>query len=134
MFLKNTRSRADHTRDMTLYRSPYFLDIGLKDEPLWILQTVEKGIMFDLITTKNSLFRPDDNVTRAEAFAMLMKSVCMDPSENSSLPWEQKVYNAAKRNGITVRSWQDFLPRAPILRQDSFVISTKLDQWVESTG
>jgi hypothetical protein len=134
MFLKNTHPRANHIKDITLYRSPYFIDVGLQNESAWILDTVEKGIMFDIITPKNSLFRPNDNVTRAEAFAMMMKSVCMNPSENTSLPWEQNIYKTAKIHGITVRSWQNFLPRAPILRQDFFVISTKLDKWAETTG
>lgn len=90
--------------------------------------------MFDLITTKNDFFRPHNNVTRAETFAVLMKSVCMNPVKNPTFTWEQNVYNTAESNNITTKSWEEFLPQAPILRQDFFVISARLNAWAKSTG
>ena len=87
-----------------------------------------------IISDKNSLFRPDDNVTRAEAFAVLMKSVCMDTSRSAYSTWERRVYQTAKDNGITSKSWADFRPNDPILRQDLFVIIAKLNNWENNSG
>jgi hypothetical protein len=73
-------------------------------------------------------------VTRAEAFAILMKSVCMDTSKSAYSTWERRVYEIAKINGLTVKSWADFYPQNPILRQDLFAIITKINIWKEETG
>ena len=82
-----------------------------------------------IVSNKNSLFRPDDNTTRAETFAVLMKSVCMDTSKSDYPTWERRVYETAKYHGITTRSWEDFQPQQPILRQELFVIIARLNNW-----
>jgi len=112
----------------------HFKDIGKKWQAEWISQTVDKGITLGIISTDNVLFRPDADVTRAEAFAMLMKWVCMDPSQSNYSTWEQRVYDVAQKNGITVKSWTEFKPQEPILRQELFVIATRLDAWRNTTG
>lgn len=87
-----------------------------------------------LISVENTLFRPNDRVTRAEAFAILMKSVCMDTSKSLYSTWERRVYETAKINGLTVKSWEDFHPQSSILRQDLFAIVTKINIWKKETG
>lgn len=91
-------------------------------------------MILGLISTENNLFRPDDNITRAEAFGMLMKSICMDPGESVYPTWEERVYATAKKYNLTTRDWHKFQPQNPILRQELFVITTKLDLWRDSTG
>lgn len=92
------------------------------------------GVVFGLISNQNSYFRPDDVATRGEAFAMLMKSVCMDPDQSIQKNWTQRVYEVALRNGITSRSWRDFRPNDPILRQEIFLITARLDRWKDEMG
>ncbi len=58
----------------------------------------------------------------------------MDPSQSNYSTWEQRVYDVAQKNGITIKSWADFRPQAPILRQELFVIATRLDAWRNTTG
>ncbi len=134
MFLAHSQSPLDHMKDMSSYHSPYFLDVGLSSHPSWILQTVENGIKLNLISTNNSLFRPDNHATRAETFSVLMKSVCMNVPQDPAFSWERSVYNVAKDNGITTKSWDEFFPESPIIRQDFFVVATRLNIWAEATG
>jgi S-layer homology domain len=122
------------TLDTSSNYSYHFLDIGIAGQPEWVRDTVDKGIVFGLISNQNQYFRPDDAATRAESFAMLMKSVCMDPNQSIQKNWQQRVYEVALRNGITSRSWRDFRPDAPILRQELFLITARLDRWKDQTG
>jgi len=101
---------------------------------VWIAQTVQKGVILGLISTENTLFRPDDISTRAEAFAMLMKATCMNPDDSIYPTWEERVYATAKRFHLTTRNWKDFEPQSSVLRQELFVITTKLDLWRDYTG
>lgn len=50
-----------------------FDDVGTPGQAEWIAQTVNKGVSLGIISSENRFFRPDASVTRAEAFAMLMK-------------------------------------------------------------
>lgn len=63
-----------------------------------------------------------------------MKSVCMDPEQSLQKNWQHRVYEVALRNGITSRSLRDFGPNDPMLRQEIFLITARLDQWKERTG
>jgi hypothetical protein len=141
MYLKNpdsqekiTLSKLSSSTSSTRGSSHHFLDIGIDGQPQWVIQTVENGILFGLISNENIYFRPDDFSTRAESFAMMMKSVCMDPNQSIQKNWEQRVYEIALRNGITSRSWQDFRPGDLILRQELFLITARLDRWKNETG
>ncbi len=53
----------------------------------------------------------------------------MDTSKSPYSTWERRVYETAKYHGITTRSWEDFQPQKPILRQDLFVIIARLNSW-----
>lgn len=86
-----------------------------------------------MVSTENTLFRPDDYSTRAEAFAMMMKAVCMNPDESQYPTWQERVYDTARKNNITIRSWRDFEAHKTILRQELFVLASKLDVWKDVT-
>jgi len=58
----------------------------------------------------------------------------MDPSLSGASTWEQRVHDIAYKNGITIKSWTDFRPQSPILRQELFIIATRLDVWNNTTG
>jgi hypothetical protein len=92
-------------------------------------------VILGLISTENILFHPDTVSTRAETFAMLMKSVCMAQLDDRLYAtWEERVYATAKRYNVTTRNWDTFQPQAPMLRQDLFVITAKFDLWRDATG
>lgn len=82
-----------------------YTDVGHDNESdTWIAPVVATALKHGLITNKRSTFEPERDVTRAEAFSMIMKSVCMIPiGDNLNANWQENVYEIAKKNGITIR-------------------------------
>ncbi len=128
-----TSAAKTHVTDVALQRPFHFFDIGLDWQPAWIAETVHKGVILWLVSTDNTLFRPEDHSTRAEAFAMMMKAVCMNPDASQYPTWEERVYDTARKNNITIRTWKDFEAHKTILRQELFVLAGKLDVWKDVT-
>jgi hypothetical protein len=58
----------------------------------------------------------------------------MDTEQSLQKNWQQRIYEVALRNGITTRSWADFNPNSPILRQEIFLITARLRHWKDITG
>lgn len=59
------------------YRNIYS-DIGKNpNEAKWIQPIVETALKYGIVSETRKLFEPDRQVTRAEAYAMIMDSVCM---------------------------------------------------------
>lgn len=96
-----------------------YSDIGL--EPGHACQVVEKAADNNLITRANSLFRPYDTISRAEAYAILMKSICIVP-DNSSSDWQTNIAQKAREHGFTVRTSDTFEPERPLLVREMFAI------------
>ncbi len=120
-----------------------YSDIGpknpnFKNQASWIAPVVETALAYGLITKSRDVFSPDRDVTRAEAYAMIMKSVCLAPSntkiDNTADGWQKNVYESAYRNGLTVKSWKDFSPNRPIMRQELYTMSSRAADWAERTG
>lgn len=65
---------------------------------------------------------------------MMMKAVCLNSENSQYSTWEERVYDTARKSNITVRSWKDFEANKPILRQELFVVTSKLDLWKDATG
>lgn len=61
----------------------------------WIMPVVETGLEYGLVSKERSLFEPDRDVTRAEAFAMMMDAVCMESRDLDYDTWEQRVHARA---------------------------------------
>jgi hypothetical protein len=59
------------------YKNIYY-DIG-RGEASWIQPVVETALKYGIISAERKIFEPDRDVTRAEAYVMIMKSVCMHP-------------------------------------------------------
>ena len=77
---------------------------------------------------------PNRIATRAEAYALVMASVCMNTTPSDNTDWQTSVYTMAVKNGLTLRSADDFEANEPILRQDLFVITARAADWAEKTG
>lgn len=120
-----------------LQYSNNFTDIGLPGEVSWIQPTVETALKYGIISNARTLFEPERAVSRAEAFAMVMKSVCLAvPASDAGnyATWQEGVYDYAYRNGLTTRSWSAFQPESSILRQEIFVLASRAADWAEKTG
>jgi len=111
-----------------------FTDIGLAWQASWIPQVVKTWLTHGLITPARTVFEPDKDVTRAEAYAMIMKSVCLKMPTSDASNWQQNLYAAVSSAWLTVRSWNTFEPNTPILRQELFTISARAADWAERTG
>lgn len=120
----------------TLNYSGIFTDISATLSDPWIQPVVETALKYHLITGEHSMFAPDRDVTRAEAFAMIMSSVCMSKERVQSFgeTWQEELYFRASETGLTVRDWSDFQPNTSILRQELFAISARAADWAERTG
>jgi hypothetical protein len=113
-----------------------YTDVGHDNESdTWISPVVATALKYGLITNKRFTFEPERDVTRAEAFSMIMKSVCMMPiGDNLNANWQENVYTIAARNGITIRDWSSFSANTPILRSELVTIASRAADWAERTG
>lgn len=113
-----------------------YTDIGHGNESTpWVFSVVATALNQGLISRNRTIFEPDRDVTRAEAFAMIMKSVCMMPPDDTlQNNWQDVVYAIAKTHDITVKNIEDFSPNTPILRQELITIAGRATEWAERTG
>lgn len=100
----------------------------VKGVPTWVCEVAEKSQVADLISSTNKTFRPLDTMTRAEAYSVLMKSICVQP-ETTSKNWQTEVAKAAKTYGFTTRTVATFEPNRSILRQELWILATRVAQW-----
>jgi hypothetical protein len=109
-----------------------YQDIGLTGQAPWIQDVAETALTYGIISKERTLFEPDRDVTRAEAYAMIMNSVCMVlPAGND---WQATLFDRASREGLTSRTWDTFEPNRSILRQELFLLASKAADWAERTG
>lgn len=111
----------------------HFTDIGINGQDTWIQSVVETALANNIITDARDTFQPENSVTRAEAYAMIMASVCMKP-ESSGTTWQENIYTAAESAGLTTRTWATFESESAIMRQDLFVVASRAADWAEKTG
>lgn len=120
--------------DYSLLKSTYD-DVSVNDSAYWIPPTVATALKYNLITKNRHIFEAERSITRAEAFSIIMKSVCALPNrENTSPDWQKNVYTVAVANDITVRSWSNFSPDTPIIRSELITIASQAIDWAERTG
>lgn len=58
-----------------------YTDIDYDSPSDWIPSVVETALANKMISAERSTFEPDRLITRSEAYAMIMSSVCIKPSE-----------------------------------------------------
>lgn len=69
--------------DFTSLQSTY-ADVGIGyDSAQWISPIVATALKYGIITEKRKIFEAERSITRAEAFSMIMKSVCILPSQEN---------------------------------------------------
>lgn len=109
-------------------------DVGIPGQISWILPMVETSRATGLLGGSEKIFQPDRIVTRAESFSLLMKSVCFPQKNLPENTWQYNIFQAAKEKNITTKSWENFWPDQPVLRQEIFVIASRLADWADETG
>jgi hypothetical protein len=77
-----------------------FLDIKQNLPNSWACRSVEIAAKNGIITKNNKHFRPEEDITRAEAIAMVLSGVKMMPKTDVSRPWQEVVMETSKNLGI----------------------------------
>lgn len=77
-----------------------FLDVSQTKPNSWACRSVEIAAKYGIITKNNHHFRPEDDITRAEAIAMVLSGVKLMPKTDGSRPWQEVVMETSKNLGI----------------------------------
>jgi len=77
-----------------------FLDIKQNFPNSWACRSVEIAAKNGIITKNNKHFRPEADITRAEAIAMVLSGVKLMPKTDSSRPWQEVVMETSQNLGI----------------------------------
>lgn len=77
-----------------------FLDVKQNTPNSWACRSVEIAAKAGIITTNNKHFRPEADITRAEAIAMMLSAVKLMPKADDTKPWQETVMNTSKTLGI----------------------------------
>jgi len=85
-----------------------FLDVSANLPNDWACNNIEVLVDNDLIS-KNKTFRPEENITKSEAVAMLIKSIGFDFSYNPNgiWNWQEQVVLFASRNWL-IENFTDY--------------------------
>ena len=74
------------------------------------------------------------NVTRAETLASLLSATCNLDVDITGDTWKDEIYDFALQNGLTTRSRELFEEDASVLRQDLFVMISRIADLTEQNG
>ena len=111
-------------------------------EPDWSCQILERARDYSLISAARENARPGRVMTRAEAFATLMKAICVDTDgvDASTYPdvrteqWQRRVIWSAMRYGFTIRDEYTFEENRPMLMQELYTVASRVTQWARENG
>jgi len=97
----------------------------------WTCQFAERSQEAGLISGSRSTFRPLDSVTRAEAYAILLKSACITPNVTPD-NWQIGVVETAMEYGLTVRDVYSFAPNRPIQASEVYAVASRVKALLEA--
>ncbi|HBA44688.1 TPA: hypothetical protein DEG21_00145 [Patescibacteria group bacterium] len=89
-----------------------FKDVSSIKPNTWSCRAIEISSDFGVVSKTNQYFRPESNITRAEALAIVMKAASIDSSTSSEASqfwdvqnsWQIKATNKALELGIIDKS------------------------------
>ncbi|MEI6710703.1 MAG: hypothetical protein WCK88_00005, partial [bacterium] len=123
---------ADRIRGIPLgdkgYTCRKLFNDTIKGVGTWVCEAAEKAQIAELISNKNTAFRPLETLTRAEAYAIALKSVCIQPLTESK-NWQTNVINTAKKYDFTTRTVANFEPKRPISRGETYALAVNMIEW-----
>jgi len=109
-----------------------YTDITLTRENVDMVETIQTGLDHNLISPTYGPFEPKKNISRIEAYALLMRSVCMEPEKTESPA--RSIHQKAYQEGITTKSWARFRPDTMITRSEVFILASQLADWADKNG
>lgn len=77
-----------------------FADVKQNTPNTWACRSIETAAKRGIITTNNREFRPETDITRAEAIAMMLASVKLMPKVQDGEKWTDVVMQASQNLGI----------------------------------
>lgn len=102
---------------------------GNSQETVAVVQT---GLDNNLIFPNNGAFEPTKKISRIEAYALLMRGVCLKPDEGEDVV--RAIHQKAFQNGITKKSWARFRANSAITRNEVFIVASQLADWADKNG
>ncbi len=129
MALKMRTKKETEEKKMSSFKSGMFLDVITPG----LTRIVSQGQQYGLIAEK-PYFRPENGITRAESYAIIMKSVCMQPA-GSSANWQENLFQTARANSMTSKSsLEKFRPDSSLTRGELMSLASRASDWAEKTG
>ncbi len=119
------------------YCKNIFDDVSSVNPNDWACKNIEALVENNLIS-RNDSFRPEDNISKAEALIMLIKSIWFtdfEIDENSSKSWQEQVVEFASQNWV-VEEFSDYDTEAKrwwIFKVADFSIKVKEERIEEGT-
>lgn len=102
---------------------------GNSQETVSVIQT---GLDNNLIFPNNGAFEPTKKISRIEAYALLMRGVCMEPDESTDMA--RAIHQKAFQEGITTKQWARFRAYSTITRNEVFIVASALADWADKNG
>lgn len=99
-----------------------------------LVALVQTGLDQGFLSRNRSTLNPWKYISRLEAYALLMKGVCLAPEYGGEPNWAELLYQKAYDNGITQRPWEAFRPNQIIPKSEVFVLASRLADWADRTG
>ena len=103
---------------------------GNSQETVSVVQT---GLDNGLIFANNGAFEPTKKISRIEAYALLMRGVCMSPVEGEE-DMARAIHQKAMQESITTKQWAKFRPYSVITRNEVFIVASALADWADKNG
>lgn len=94
---------------------------------------IQTGIANNILS-QNAHLDANQNVTRIEAYTLLMRSVCLAPETTQIAAWMRVVHQVAYENGITVKPWAQFGWNRIITKKELYTVAFRLADWADQTG
>ena len=77
-----------------------FSDVRQNTPNTWACRSIETAVKHGIITGKNREFRPEADITRAEAIAMMLSAVKLMPTVDEGEEWTEVIMQASHNLGI----------------------------------
>lgn len=109
----------------------YYRDVSASYPNDWACRVIETAADNNIVTRGNTYFRPNDNITKAEALSILMKAKNIQYERNIQKPWYKSdtpqwqidILEWAVKNWI-IQEYETYGVNAPAIRGDIFKQAT----------
>ncbi len=109
-----------------------YTDITLQGNSQETVSVIQTGLVNNLIYPNNGAFEPTKQISRIEAYALLMRGVCMQPEESSDIA--RAIHQKALQNAITTKQWARFRAYSSITRNEVYILASQLADWADKNG